>query len=155
MQPSLQINLHKASKFSCLLAVFKLTIRSYSESAHARHCELKGTQSHMQTKHNNRLHENYASLRVSHQKEAQKQRLGNLRKLMHSLDTQHARDTRTVWQSDRRGNWHTVETGHNVGLTAITSKVIWTPDGKKQKLQKEREEKEQERATVEGKGEYA
>lgn len=35
-------------------------------------------------------------------------------------------------QTDRRRNGHTVETGHNVGLTAITSKVIWTPDGKRQ-----------------------
>lgn len=49
-------------------------------------------------------------------------------------------ETRTNGRSDRRGNWHTVETGHNVGLTAITSKVIWTPDGEKQKPQKEREE---------------
>lgn len=45
-------------------------------------------------------------------------------------------NSRTVWQGDRRGNWHTVETGHNVGLTAITSKVIRTPDGKKQSHRK-------------------
>lgn len=34
--------------------------------------------------------------------------------------------------SDSRGSRHTVETGHNVGLTAITSKCIWTPDKKRE-----------------------
>lgn len=41
-------------------------------------------------------------------------------------------------ETERDG--HTVETGHYVGLTAITSKVIWTPDGRKQN-QREREKK--------------
>lgn len=49
---------------------------------------------------------------------------------LHSACTR--RDTGTDPQRDRGGNRHTVETGHNVGLTAITSKVIGTPSGKKQ-----------------------
>lgn len=54
---------------------------------------------------------------------------------MPHLTTQHARQTRET-KTDRRRNGHTVETGHNVGLTAITSKVIWTPDGGKQNHKK-------------------
>lgn len=44
-------------------------------------------------------------------------------------------------QTDRR-NGHTVETGHNVGLTAITSKVIWTPDGRRQNHRKKEKGRE-------------
>lgn len=45
-------------------------------------------------------------------------------------------------QTDRRRNGHTVETGHNVGLTAITSKVIWTPDGRRQNHRKKEKGRE-------------
>lgn len=45
--------------------------------------------------------------------------------------------------TDRRRNGHTVETGHNVGLTAIASKVIWTPDGRKQNHRREKEGQEE------------
>lgn len=62
---------------------------------------------------------------------------------MHSPHTQHAACKQTVrqtgTQTDRetgRRNGHTVETGHNGGLTAITSIVIWTPDGGKTNPQK-------------------
>lgn len=52
--------------------------------------------------------------------------------------------------TDRRRNGHTVETGHNVGLTAIASKVIWTPDGRKQNHRKEKRDRKKEKKHNEG-----
>lgn len=105
---------------------------------------------------------------MSHQSR-QTQLLSNNSKWMQSVYTQHAHVTREQFgHSDRRGSWHTVETGHNVGLTAITSKVIWTPDGKKKQPQEEgrggggggrgrwmSEEVERKQRDREWKGEYA
>jgi len=44
-------------------------------------------------------------------------------------------------QTGRR-NGHTVETGHNGGLTAFTGIVIWTPDEGKQTRRGRRKERE-------------
>lgn len=54
-------------------------------------------------------------------------------------------------QTDRRRNGHTVETGHNVGLTAITSKVIWTPDGRRQNHRKREGESVEQREKMQEK----
>lgn len=50
--------------------------------------------------------------------------------------------SRQIDKQTGRRNGHTVETGHNGGLTAITGIVIWTPDGGKQTHRGRRKERE-------------
>lgn len=55
-------------------------------------------------------------------------------------DDQKQKDRHKTYRQTERRNGHTVETGHDGGLTAITSIVIWTPDGGKTYPQREKEE---------------
>lgn len=72
----------------------------------------------------------YASLGLSRQRRHSFKYQVNDRTWTQSRHPAYTHNMRTVRHRDSRGSRHTVETGHNVGLTAITSKCIWTPDGK-------------------------
>lgn len=50
--------------------------------------------------------------------------------------------SRQIDKQTGRRNGHTVETGHNGGLTAFTGIVIWTPDEGKQTRRGRRKERE-------------
>lgn len=82
--------------------------------------------------------------------------------LIRSMQLVSRQSDRQAHRQTGRRNGHTVETGHNGGLTAITSIVIWTPDGGKTNPQKgeggeqeegRRREDRREDQTQNGKGE--
>lgn len=50
-----------------------------------------------------------------------------------------------LFRQRQKGSGRTVEAGHYVVLTAITSKFIWAPESKNKKKKKEKTEKKKKR----------